>query len=88
MLEKDRLTIGYPGNDTGRRPKGFKAGDEYGALWVLERLGPNGPVDPGPRDATLAGFEVIQRDYDRDKWAFWDAFRQSGDCRRASQGQR
>jgi hypothetical protein len=50
----------------GRRPTEFKTQQGDGlALFVLERVGPKGPVDPGPRDATLAGFERIQRDYDR-----------------------
>jgi RNA polymerase sigma-70 factor (ECF subfamily) len=77
-LDKGRLMICYPGNDAILRPTEFKTGEGHGAaLFVLERVGPNGPVDPGPRDATLAGFEVIERDYDREKWAFWDAFRQA-----------
>jgi RNA polymerase sigma-70 factor (ECF subfamily) len=73
-LEKGRLTICYP-KDPSRRPTAFKSNDGGGAaLVVLERVGPKGPVDPGPRDATLAGFEPIQRDFDRQKWVYWDAF--------------
>ncbi len=72
-LEKGRLMICYPGNDAGR-PTQFKTGDGHGgALFVLERVGPKGPVDPGPRDARLAGFEPIQLDYDREKWDYWNA---------------
>jgi RNA polymerase sigma factor (sigma-70 family) len=73
-LEKGRLMICYP-KDPSRRPTAFKSNDDGGAaVVVLERVGPKGPVDPGPRDATLAGFEPIQRDYDRQKWVFWNAF--------------
>ena len=55
-----------PGKDPGQRPKQFQTRDGDGLiLFVLQRVGPEGPVDPGPRDATLAGFEVIQRDYER-----------------------
>jgi uncharacterized protein (TIGR03067 family) len=65
-LEKDRLMICIPTLAAGRRPTEFKTQEGAGlALFVLERVGPRGPVDPGPRDATLAGFEMIQRDYDR-----------------------
>jgi RNA polymerase sigma factor (sigma-70 family) len=72
-LEKGRLMICYP-KDPSRRPTAFKSNDGGGAaLVVLERVGPKGPVDPGPRDATLAGFEPIQRDYDRAKWVYWNA---------------
>ena len=76
-LEKDRLKICTPSNVTGkeavRRPSGFrtKGGDGL-VLFVLERVGPNGPVDPGPRDASLAAFEVIDRDYQRAEHAYQD----------------
>ncbi len=73
-LEKGRLTIRY-GNDPTRRPTEFKTREgDGGSVIVLERVGPKGPVDPGPREATLAGFEVIQRDFDREKWVYWNAF--------------
>ena len=55
-------------------PSEFKTRDGDGlVLFVLERVGPKGPVDPGPRDATLAGFEVIRRDYERAELAYQDA---------------
>ena len=78
-LERGRLMLCIPsmapGKDPGQRPKRFQTRDGDGlVLFVLERVGPKGPVDPGPRDATLAGFEVIQRDYDRQKWDYWNAF--------------
>ena len=61
-LEKDRLMLCLapvvPGKDPGRRPAEFKTRDGDGlALFVLERVGPKGPVDPGPRDQAMAGFE-------------------------------
>ena len=73
-LEKGRLTICY-GKDPRRRPGEFKTRDGDGAaVYVYERVGPKGPVDPGPRDVSLAGFEVIERDFDRQKWDYWNAF--------------
>jgi RNA polymerase sigma-70 factor (ECF subfamily) len=72
-LEKDRLMICI-GKDPGRRPTEFqtRAGDGR-ALFVLERVGPKGPVDPGPRDPTMAGFEMIQRDYERAELEYQNA---------------
>jgi RNA polymerase sigma factor (sigma-70 family) len=81
-LERGRLMLCIPsmapGKDPGQRPKRFQTRDGDGlVLFVLERVGPKGPADPGPRDATLAGFEVIQRDYERAELAYQDALFQA-----------
>ena len=70
QIEKNRLTIhlrpGQPGKAPGPRPSEFQTRDGDGVhVLVLERVGPGGPVDPGPSDPTLATYEVIRRDYDR-----------------------
>ena len=83
-IEKNRLMIyvcpGEPGKIPRQRPSGFSTRDGDGVHFlVLERVGPKGPVDPGPSDPTLATYEVIRRDYDR----AWMAFIRGQQGRRA-----
>ena len=83
-IEKNRLMIyvcpGEPGKIPRQRPSGFSTKDGDGVHFlVLERVGPKGPVDPGPSDPTLATYEVIRRDYDR----AWMAFIRGQQGRRA-----